>query len=135
MSTNQEIIILVGYPGSGKTTFTEEHYNDNYIIIHGDDYKSNLKKMLKASIPYIKEGKSIVFDATNGTKKKRSEYINFAKEHNIPIKCVHISTSFEESLIRNKQRKNIVPNIVYYIYKKNFQEPLIEENFTEVIII
>ena len=49
-SITPEIIIMMGYPGSGKTTIAQEICNDpNYIHIKGDDYKSNTSKMIKAS--------------------------------------------------------------------------------------
>lgn len=77
--------------------------------------------MIKAAKPLIKIGKSIVFDATNPSKEKRGEYIKLAKEYNIKIRCIHISTSMDEALFRNNQRpkEHIVPKIVYYIYRKN----------------
>ncbi len=135
----QEVIILTGYPGSGKTTLMNNIFGsiDRYVILHGDDLKTS-KKMIKTAIPHLKNGKSIIFDATNPSKQKRSEYITFIKQDfpAIKIRCVHISTSIEESMKRNKQRpeKEIVPNVVFYIYRKKFQQPS-EDEGCDVITI
>lgn len=91
-------------------------------------------KMIKEATKEIKNNKSIVFDATNSSKEKRSEYIDFAKEHNIPVRCIHVNTSYEESMERNRLREKPVPTIVYNIYKKNFQPPMDNED-CEVLIV
>lgn len=135
-SKTQEIILMVGYPGSGKSYFAEKQFeNDSqYIIIHGDEYKTSAK-MIKAALPFIKKGKSIIFDATNSSKEKRSIYIDLAKQNNIGIRCIHINTSMEESLLQNNNREKPVPKITYYVYRKHFEEPTVEEGFTEVLRI
>lgn len=125
--TMQEIIIMVGYPASGKTTISNTVFETaGYVIMHGDELKTSIK-MIKTAVKPITDGKSVVFDATNATKEKRSEYIEFAKKHNVPVRCVYVSTSMEESLQRNNNREKPVPRIVYNIYNKKFQMPTVEE--------
>jgi len=131
-SETPEIIIMMGYPGSGKTTIAQEICNDpNYILIKGDDYKSNTPKMIKASQEHIREKKSIVFDATNSSTKKRLLFINIAQMYYYKIRCIHVSTSLDISYKRNKCRsdKKQVPKIAYSVYKKHFDEPLESEGF------
>ncbi len=129
----QEIVIMMGYPGSGKSTFCARNF-PSHIIIAGDEYKTT-KKMINAAKEHIKLKKSIVFDATNPSKAKRAEYIEFAKLNNLPIRCVFINTSLSESLIQNNKRDKPVPKIVYNIYKSKFESPDISEGFKEVIVI
>lgn len=135
-SNKQEIIVLVGYPGSGKSSFSEKQFsNDNkYTILHGDELKTTAK-IIKFAKKELSNGKSIVIDATNPSKDKRKIYIDLALEYNIPIRCIYINTSFDESLYRNNNREIIVPKIVYYVYRKKFQEPLIDEGFNQVYVI
>jgi bifunctional polynucleotide phosphatase/kinase len=59
LSTSPEIIIMMGYPGSGKSTIADYICtNDSYIHISGDIYKTS-SKMIKASLEYISQSKSI----------------------------------------------------------------------------
>ena len=127
-----KIVIMVGCPGSGKTTIANELCNDKqYIHIKGDDYKSNTPKMLKASLDHIQKKKSIVFDATNSSIKKRKLYVDFAVKHNYTVECVHVSTpmdiSYKRSLMRQEEKK--VPKIAFSVYKKYYEEPTEEEGF------
>lgn len=132
----QEMIIMTGFPGSGKTTFVKQHFNDKYKIVSGDELKT-MKKIINYTTRMLEDKHSVIIDSTNPSKKKRAEYIEIAKKFNIPVRCIYITTSLEESIYRNNERAktgNGVPKIVYNIYKKHFEEPTQDEG-CEVIKI
>ena len=136
LSPTPEIIIMVGYPGSGKSTISKNICkNENYILIQGDVYKTS-SKMIKASLQHIAKSKSIIFDATHSSVKKRKEYVDLALKHNYKAKCIHVSLSLDESYKRNKARcdKEQVPKIAYSIYKKYYEEPNENEGFSLHIV-
>ena len=136
LSDDQQIIIMVGYPGSGKSTIAKNICkNEEYIYIEGDVYKTSTK-MIKASLEHITKNKSIVFDATNSSSKKRKEYVDLGKKYNYKIVCIHVSTSLEISFKRNKLRnyEKYVPKIAYSVYTKNYEEPNENEGFKLFII-
>jgi len=129
---DREIIIMVGYPGSGKTTIsTELCKHDNYIHMKGDLFKSNTEKMIKASLEFIKLGNSIVFDATHSSIKKRNLFIQLASKYEYRVRCIHLVTPLDISYKRNKLRedKKQVPKIAYSVYTKHYEEPTEGEGF------
>ena len=77
LSKNPEIIIIVGYPGSGKSTLSKHicKINNNYYHIESDQYKT-IPKILKKANEYMIENKSIIIDATNSSIKKRNHSCN-----------------------------------------------------------
>jgi bifunctional polynucleotide phosphatase/kinase len=135
LSDNLETIIMVGYPGSGKTTIANSIKNkkENYSIISGDVCKT-IPKIIKSMKELFKLNNNIIIDATNSSIKKRKNYIELSKNYNYNVKCIYVSTDMNESLKRNNLRKKPVPKIAYSVYKKYFEIPSIEEGFELIII-
>ena len=136
LSDDKQIIIMMGYPGSGKSTIAKNICkNDTFVYLEGDIYKTSTK-MIKASLQHIAKNKSIIFDATNSSSKKRQEYIKLGNNYNYNIVCIHVSTPLEVSYKRNKLRnyEKYVPKIVYSVYKKKYEEPNEKEGFKLFVI-
>ena len=136
LSDEQQIIIMMGYPGSGKSTIAKNICkNNSFICIEGDIYKTSTK-MIKASLEHISQNKSVVFDATNSSLKKRKEYVELGKKYNYKVVCIHVSTSLEIAYKQNKLRnyEKYVPKIAYSVYSKNYDSPNENEGFTLFVI-
>jgi bifunctional polynucleotide phosphatase/kinase len=120
-----EVIIMVGYPASGKSTVAKSL---GYYIVDGDKLRTTTTR-LKDAEKHLDQ--SIVFDSTAASKKKRADYLAFAAKHKRPVRIVWVPTSMERSNEQNKQRAleggSYVPLIAYYKFRKNFEEPTAEE--------
>ena len=125
-SKEKEVIIMVGYPGSGKSTLANSF--KNYKVINGDILKTP-QRMVQEAEKYLDH--SIIFDATNGTIEKRKYFIDFAEKHKLPVRCIWVNTTIEQAMEQNKQRAMNggpkVPDVVFYVYRKKFEEPTNKE--------
>ena len=133
-SDKKEVVIMVGYPGSGKSTIAKEL--KTYHRVDGDALKS-VPAMLKDAEKHI-AAQSVVFDSTTGTKEKREKFVKFAQKHDLPVRVVWVQTPIEVAMDRSKQRESEggphIPAVAFYVYRKHFEEPTEEEGFTLVKI-
>lgn len=130
----QEIVVLVGYPGSGKTTYAMNNYSnrEGYAILHGDELRGRLLRRLCEELDM---GRSVVVDATNPSRPCRQRYIKIGMERGLEVRCIHINTDNCISNRRNRHRPNRVPNSAFRSYTNRFDKPSLEEGFKNILII
>lgn len=127
------LVIMIGYPGSGKTTWCKKMLPE-YSYISRDIFK-DMKKCVVKCKQELQKGNSIVVDNTNYTIEMREKFISIANEEDAQCVAIHINTSMKQSQVWNDTRGELrVPTIVYYKYKKKFEEPTIEEGFDHIIV-
>ena len=134
---DKDVIIMVGYPGSGKSSFVNKYLlKKDYNILSLDLLKTKTK-LLKEYEDLLKLDKKIVIDNTSPTKESRKIFIDLAKKYNYNIRCLLMKTTENHALHNNMyrylyQNSNKVPIVVYRTYTKNFIKPTISEGFYEV---
>jgi len=138
-SSTQELILLVGFPASGKSTFSKRYLiPQGYVHINRDTLKTQ-PKCLKALREALSAGKSAVVDNTNPSVASRGEYIKIASDSGIPVRCYHLQTSYELAEHLNLFRERItngeskhVPGVGFNMFRSKFEEPKLSEGFTEI---
>ena len=131
---DKDVVIMVGYQGSGKSTFAAKHFGDRYTILQGDILKTEAK-MTKHLKLELGAGNSVVLDATNPSIKKRAVFIKIAKDNGARVRIVHIASTIEEALMNNAKRDKPIPKIAFYLFRKHYEQPTIEEGVEEVITV
>jgi bifunctional polynucleotide phosphatase/kinase len=116
-SGEQELVLLVGPPASGKSTLARERY-PNYKVASKDIHKT---KDLAVARTALLEGFSVVIDNTNPSVEARAPYLALAKELGVPSRIIVMSTSIAECKRRNDLREKRVSSIVYNIFKGKYQ--------------
>ena len=130
-----ELILMVGLPASGKSTIAKRFFKD-YVYINMDILKTK-SKCLKLAKESIKNNKSIVIDNTNIDKKTRKEYIDIAKESNYLVRSIVMDVDKEFALHLNNIRSIIkgikpVPKIAYNVLLKKYQIPTKDEGIDKI---
>jgi bifunctional polynucleotide phosphatase/kinase len=144
LKNDKELIINVGYPGSGKSFMSQmicENIPDKYVIISRDIEKTipmcikKCKEILSGTL------KSVIIDNLNNTKTDRRKFIDIANSLGILVRCFYYTTSQEISKHNNhyraiiKNEKALIPDVVYNKYKKYFEIPNKQENYDDIIKI
>lgn len=131
-SDEQEMIIMVGRPASGKSTFSKKYYS-HYGYVNCDILKTKAK-CLKEAKKWVVKGESVIIDNTNGDLKTRNLYANIAKEYGLPIKIYVIEMPFELSKHMNNFRVQTtkgeikkIPDVAYNVYRKRYEDPTEDE--------
>jgi bifunctional polynucleotide phosphatase/kinase len=73
-----KIIIMMGFPGSGKSTYIKNNYKDIEVI--NQDELGSKQKCIERAYKLLRKDKSIIIDRTNITRNQRKIWIDLAKE-------------------------------------------------------
>lgn len=145
-----KLILLVGPPGTGKTVYGHEYAYDNprteYFSsdsirneLYGDESTQGnpnevFSIMQKRTVEALNNGLSVVYDATNMTRKDRAGIIaacpKFAK-----IECHIVWAPVETCIERDAKRKRTVGKEVIDRMLKRFQAPYYDEGIHEIKIV
>ena len=136
----QEMIMMIGYPGCGKSTLYKRFfYMKNYKHINRD----TLGTMEKCEIEcrqYLKNKYSVCIDNTNPSKMARKRFIQIANEFNIKIRAVWIETdkalSHHLNVMRwrmSDQKITKIPIQAYKQFDKYWNKPQLIEGFECII--
>ncbi|KAG8953997.1 hypothetical protein FRC04_000981 [Tulasnella sp. 424] len=141
-----EIVLFVGYPAAGKTSFYKRHFAPaGYVHVNQDTLKTK-PKCLAAVREAIANGQSCVVDNTNRDLATRADYHKIARERNVSIRAfvwnVTLDLAWHINLYRahflsddvkaNEATREMLGYGVFTQYQNAFQPPTIEEGFSEV---
>ena len=142
--------MTVGCPASGKSTWAEQ-YKDGFIIVSSDAIRADLygdesiqgnpvevfELAKKHIVDALKQGKDVIFDATNMKYKNRMnimrEVNKFSSEYLIKV-CEIFVEPIDVLLERNANRERHVPEHVIRRMTQQFEMPTCAEGFNLINI-
>ncbi|KAI1506693.1 polynucleotide kinase 3 phosphatase [Biscogniauxia marginata] len=144
-TNDQEVVLFCGPPGAGKSTFYWKHLKPlGYERVNQDTLKTRAK-CFKAAAELLDEGNSIAIDNTNPDPDGRKEWIELARKHKVPIRCVWFKMAKalceHNDVVRalnksmNPEARTVLPGIAFNGFFSKLREPKAKEGFQDVLEI
>jgi predicted kinase len=135
-----ELIIFVGLPASGKSTYYHERFGSTHVHVSRDlmlKVRQSESKQLREIGEALAAGKSVVVDNTNPSVESREPLIAMGRRHGARIIAIHFDADVKTALARNRLREGTarVPDVAIFVTRKNLVAPGVEEGFHKVMVI
>ncbi|GHJ88845.1 hypothetical protein NliqN6_5247 [Naganishia liquefaciens] len=144
-TSTKEIVLFVGYPASGKTSFFNKYFKpEGYIHVNQDTLKTREKCLAAVRDSMTFGSVGCVVDNTNRDKTTRALYIAMAMQLRVPIRCFFFTASYELAKHNNAYRacakrnvpeaekRDLLPETAFLSFKKSLEEPDATEGFDEI---
>lgn len=131
-----ELIMLIGIPGSGKSTWISKYnINNKYIVVSPDEIRKEITGSISnqsqnANVWFITKervvkelsnGRNVILDSTMTDPVRRKEFISDLPDVNLKAKVFYIDPEISKERIRKdvesgKDRANVPPEIIDKMY-------------------
>jgi predicted kinase len=146
-SSALKLIITVGLPGSGKSTYLANlgvnaiSSDEMRRLLADDPTNQTIHRRVFASVRHlIKQRFSIgrpetYVDATNLTRWERRPYIRLGQLYDAPVEAIFFDVPLEVCMQRNLQRNRNVPEIAMRDLARRLSPPSIDEGFARIVTV
>ncbi|KAK4683660.1 bifunctional polynucleotide phosphatase/kinase, partial [Tremellales sp. Uapishka_1] len=139
--TEVELVLFVGPPASGKTSFFRRHFADRYEHVNQDTLKTR-DRCLSVAEHFLRAGKAVVVDNTNRNRATRAHWIQLAEKMNVSVRLFHFICPIElakhNSMYRgcygpaDEPARTPLPMSAFFTYTAAFEKPTADEGFDEI---
>jgi predicted kinase len=133
----QELVVLVGLQGSGKSTWVSERLAATHAVVSKDHWphaRRREARQRRVVAELLAAGRSVVVDNTNPGPEERAPLVAAAREAGVPVRAVWLDTPWETALARNERRvgRARVPLVGLLATRSRLVPPSTAEGFDRV---
>ncbi|MDQ6777149.1 MAG: aldo/keto reductase [Actinomycetota bacterium] len=102
---NLEVVLVMGIPGAGKSRVAEEYVARGYQRLNRDERGGGLRELADALDEALSSGaQRVILDNTYLARAARSYVIEAASRHQIPTRCLWLSTPLAQAQVNLVER-------------------------------
>ncbi len=129
-----DLILLVGLPASGKSTFYQRRFAATHRHVSKDllrSARSREARQRELIAEALREGRSVVVDNVNARVADRAPLIELARAHRARVHGYFFEAPVAACLTRNRQRegRERVPDVAIFAAAKRLERPTYAEGF------
>lgn len=129
-----ELLIFVGLPGSGKSTFYRTYFAATHEYVSKDLLSNNRnpqRRQMQLIEQALEQQRSVVVDNTNPTSEVRRPLLEMGHLYGATVSGYFFKAEVKQCIERNQQRtgKAKVPPVAIYATAKKLQQPTYAEGF------
>jgi predicted kinase len=128
-----DLVILIGLPGAGKSTFYRQHFAATHLLVSKDLLRSG-GRQTAAIEAALGRGESVVIDNTNPSRADRAALVAQARRFGARVVGYFFVPDLPGCRRRNAGRtgKARVPDVALYVTARRLEPPAHEEGFDEL---
>jgi predicted kinase len=131
-----ELILLMGIPTTGKSSFCRERFFRTHVRLNLDMLRTRHREELLVEACLASKTRFVV-DNTNLSREERARFIAPAKNEGFRVIGYFFESKADESLRRNATRPNDerVPDIAIYKAIERLESPAFAEGFDKLSLV
>lgn len=143
----QEVVLMVGIQGSGKSFFARNWFGRRcgYVVLSNDDLGGKADKTMTELKNVLAVGSmSCVLDNTHVDVNSRRKFVEVVRKFpGVGCRCFVMNTSFDQAKHNNVFRELVMPKgtrnhvkigePLMHSFKAKFQEPQLTEGFDQIV--
>ena len=136
-----EVVILIGLPASGKSSFYRERFATTHVHVSKDLMPNNVQRPERRQARLLADalaaGHSVVIDNINARASSRAPIIALARAYGAEVAGYFFETDAAGALRRNRRRegKARVPDVAIFTARKRLEPPSYEEGFDRLFLV